>query len=331
MERASVKIYTMAHKAFLLPPDKLYVPLLCGAGCVSEDGRKRSALPGTEEYLRDDSGENISLKNPYYSELTGLYWAWKNDKDSDILGLAHYRRFLLDDRGMLFDRCHIEQVLNEYDIITTKQIILDHPYEEAFGGKHAPKDFKILRDVISLRYPEYLDIFEEVSSGTHTYFANMMIARRNVFDAYCEWLFDILFSMEKRVDMTGYNDYQKRLYGFVSELLLMVWIRYKGLKVKECSVAVIGEKKETWEALKKIEAFLRQKDLQGAAQYFMDLYGKRPDILMDASDINGELKRMVMLIQRLLKDVEDTGHSYLDEETDLHRLMDHYGVTEGSN
>ena len=111
----------------------------------------------------------------------------------------------------------------------------------------------------------------------------------------------------------------------------MVWIRYKGVKVKECSVAVIGEKKETWEALKKIEAFLRQKDLQGAAQYFMDLYGKRPDILMDASDINGELKRMVILIQRLLKDVEDTGHSYLDEETDLHRLMDHYGVTEGSN
>ena len=52
---------------------------------------------------------------------------------------------------------------------------------------------------------------------------------------------------------------------------------------------------------------------------------------MDASDINGELKRMVMLIQRLLKDVEDTGHSYLDEETDLHRLMDHYGVTDGSN
>ncbi|MCR5209498.1 MAG: DUF4422 domain-containing protein [Lachnospiraceae bacterium] len=326
MDRASVKIYTMTHKAFLQPPDKLYVPLLCGADCISENGAKRCTLSGTEAYLKDNEGDNISAKNPYYSELTGLYWAWKNDTDSEVLGLAHYRRFLLDDNGKMLNESRIKQILDGYDIITTKQIVLDYPYEEAFGGKHAGKDFNILREVISSCYPEYREIFEETASGTHTYFANMMIARRDIFDAYCGWLFDILFSMEKRVDMTGYNDYQKRLYGFVSELLLMVWIRYKGLKVKECSVAVIGEKKETAEALKVIGDLLGQKDLQGAAEYFMGLYGKRPDILMDASDINGGLKHMVMLIQRLLKDQEDTGHSYLEEETDICKLMSHYGI-----
>ncbi|WP_337484940.1 DUF4422 domain-containing protein, partial [Porcipelethomonas sp.] len=53
---------------------------------------------------------------------------------------------------------------------------------------------------------------------------NMFIMKRDKFDAYCEWLFDILFELEKRLDISNYNTNDARVFGFVSERLLDVWI-----------------------------------------------------------------------------------------------------------
>ena len=74
----------ITHKPYEMPKDAIYVPLQVGAAL-----RKKSSLVPT--YARDDTGENISRKNPYYCELTGLYWAWKNCS-ADYIGLVHYRR-----------------------------------------------------------------------------------------------------------------------------------------------------------------------------------------------------------------------------------------------
>ena len=60
-------IYTLTHKHFTKPDDNMYVPLQVGTAINSPLG-----------YLRDDTGDNISALNGYYSELTGLYWIWKN-------------------------------------------------------------------------------------------------------------------------------------------------------------------------------------------------------------------------------------------------------------
>ncbi|MCR5312388.1 MAG: DUF4422 domain-containing protein [Bacteroidaceae bacterium] len=39
----------------------------------------------------DDEGENISFKNPWYCEMTVMYWLWKNTQ-AEYKGLMHYRR-----------------------------------------------------------------------------------------------------------------------------------------------------------------------------------------------------------------------------------------------
>ena len=68
----------------------------------------------------------------------------------------------------------------------------------------------------------------------------MFIAPKEIISKYCEWVFPILFEVEKRVDMTGYDDYQKRIYGFLTERLFDVWMDKQNLKVKECDLKVDG-------------------------------------------------------------------------------------------
>ncbi len=68
----------------------------------------------------------------------------------------------------------------------------------------------------------------------------MFIAPKEVIAPYCDWVFPILAEVEKRVDMTGYDDYQKRIYGFLTERLFDVWMDRQNLRVKECELKVNG-------------------------------------------------------------------------------------------
>ena len=114
-----IRIYVMTHKKFEMPQSPLFRPLHVGRACGEDLG-----------YPGDDTGENISDKNCYYSELTGLYWVWKNCHDVDYVGTCHYRRYLLgaDERILMED--DYEKLLSEYDLITTDGAVQT-------GGNHS--------------------------------------------------------------------------------------------------------------------------------------------------------------------------------------------------
>ena len=104
----SVKLIIAAHKEFKLPENERYLPLHVGAACSNQH------LP----YIRDDSGDNISSLNPLFSELTGLYWAWKN-LGFDWIGLVHYRRYFAS--GL---KRHILREKELAPLLGTKRIII---------------------------------------------------------------------------------------------------------------------------------------------------------------------------------------------------------------
>lgn len=63
---------------------------------------------------------------------------------------------------------------------------------------------------------------------------NMFVMKKSLFDEYCTWLFDILFELEKRTDLSGYDSYEARLFGFMSERLFNVWLERQNLKNVRC-------------------------------------------------------------------------------------------------
>lgn len=223
-------IYIATHKVFNNPQIDNYIPLQVGA-----EGKKNLG------YLRDNSGNNISKKNPNFCELTGLYWIWKNCSD-DYKGLVHYRRYF--GKSNWSNKFNDIYSYNEMlDLLKNVDIVL--PYIECFK-QNAKEEilrecctmdvFSKLEQIISAKYPMYRDSFENYFAQNKTTLFNMMFCKAEIFDQYCEWLFDILFELEKKVDLSLLNPYQQRLYGFLSERLLNIWVDYHNLSIKNVSV-----------------------------------------------------------------------------------------------
>ncbi len=310
----SVKIFVMTHKQFEVPDDPMYIPLHVGHKNAREEFG----------YLGDDTGENISEQNCYYAELSGVYWVWKNNKDVEIVGVCHYRRYLTSEKGYVFTETEYEQILSKYDIVTTKLLELPGSYRDGFRAHHNVSALDETGCVISKLYPEYYDTFVRLVHQNKTYFGNIMVAKKELFDAYCEWLFTIFFALQKRINLSFADDYHKRVFGFISEFLLYVWVTVNQCRAFECRVAVIGEKKETHEVTAKMATFFKNKDVIGAKAYFEKILKQRPDILMEASDINGECKLCLQAVSTANLELVSYRSCFLDYMEDYMQIIKYF-------
>lgn len=305
----SVTIFTMTHKKFTEPEDPIYMPL--------HVGRAGGAGYG---YAGDDTGDNISEKNCYYGELTGVYWVWKNIRTSDYVGICHYRRYFCTEEGRIFNEKDYLSVLKDHDIIVSKKLKLSFSYFDGYASDYNIFDLVTTGEVIRQMYPEYYDTFEKLVHGNGTYFGNMMVTDKRLYDEYAEWLFSIFAEVEKKIDPSGYDDYHKRVFGFISEFLLYVWVEVKGLKAYECKVGMTTEKYETKQMKDRLADFFLQGDIAGAKEYFLSVLEKRPDVLMEASDITGELKLSMQVIAVCELERQEYGESVLDRLRQVHGM-----------
>lgn len=274
----NIKIYAMTHIKFTPPSNPIYIPLQVGSEVHPDLG-----------FLKDNTGDNISSLNCYYSELTGMYWVWKNITDCDVVGICHYRRYLLNAKEELLSASEIENILKEHDAITTKMLDLNFSYEYGFQENHTKEDLEAANHAIKKLYPDFYPLYVKCLKENHTYFGNMMISSKKLYDEYCSFLFPIFKEMSKELDLDSYDDYHKRLYGFISEFIWMVWTKYKNLKIYECKVGLVGEKRETKDVISHLWDLLALSKINEAKTYFLEVQRKRPDILMEASDIHNHL------------------------------------------
>lgn len=248
----NIKILICAHKDSRLPQHEYFYPIQVGAALTNV--RFFSA--------QDHTGENISGRNPHFCELTAHYWAWKNLK-YDIIGLNHYRRFFdfdrsfpsfspdrsfIDTNSFLKEKyCfpNLEYLLNNYDIILPPK--RHYPYNVAtqYAISHIVNDLHLLKEIIQETTPRYAGAFDTLMYHSNAYSGyNMFITKRKHFDEYSQWLFSVLFQLEKRVKLSAYPD-QARLFGYVSERLINVYCIKHRLKIKY--VPVIMPLEETFQ------------------------------------------------------------------------------------
>lgn len=183
-------------------------------------------------FIGDDTGDNISEKNPEWCELTSLYWAWKNLPRTKYFGIAHYRRYLdIDTRD---DSIDIE--MGDCDMIVTGPSI--SPYSNAHYLMYLStiEDFWIFADTFLEMHPEYGNEFIDYFFNQRwIYPNNVFLCRREVFDEYCEFMMPVLLETDKRM-LPGSYMRHRRAISYYGEFMLTLFIicRQKKVKVVDC-------------------------------------------------------------------------------------------------
>ena len=215
--------------------------------------------------------KEISALNPYFCELTAMYWAWKN-LDVDYYGLFHYRRVFDFTPHSFFERLkqfftpqshiiakyRLESTFitsylenNHIDILIPKPLSLRqdiNAYENFARGGHNIADLDKAIAYIQETYPFMSDSINQMlfTKGAKMCYWNIGIWRKEVFFAYCEWIFDVLFGIQDKIAYKSYDSHQARVFGFLAEWLFNVWLHYyrhtHTLHIKELKTELLYNK-----------------------------------------------------------------------------------------
>ncbi len=258
---SKIRIYSIYYSETVMPvQNDLYVPLMAGNAYKTDQNRM----------IGDDTGLSISDKNNYYSELTGIYWVWKNTKQ-DVTGCCHYRRYFSAQdeepvdlkikrafyyliglhkkrHGLIYtsnirrfsrkvlDERKIGEILEQYDAVLPQKRKLKYSVEEHYRRYHNSKDMEIIAHILGKNHPSFVGSFQKMLKSKSLYANNMFILPAHHFNRFMEWWFSVLLEFEKNVDLSSYKGYQQRVMGFIAERLLTTWFIHEELKVKELPV-----------------------------------------------------------------------------------------------
>jgi hypothetical protein len=258
-------VYVLHHRPFWTYESSIFKPI--------HAGKKASTI--TLDMIGDDTGDNISHKNVLYSEMTVLYWAWKNRPPGDFVGFVHYRRQFdtsfetLPSQGCYYastirymsqpellsnpvsaakfiNEQNIRNLMEEYDVIL--------PHKHFFGGQSVTQQFynshtcwQQVIDLLLEWYPERRKLIEQTFDVAHEgYMQNRFIMRDQLFEEYANWIFPFLEALEDRIttwDKVTLATF--RIFGGISERLLCLFIAIKkqesGIKILEVPTMLIND------------------------------------------------------------------------------------------
>lgn len=244
--KKNIIILIATHKKYRMPKESIYLPIHVGA-----EGKTSIGFQG------DNTGENISSMNPRLCELTAVYWAWKN-LDAEYIGLTHYRRHFtamtLPKRFLKRDKFELILKENELmDYIKNYDVLVPNKrkyYIESLRSHfiHLPytyeSDLRIFEKTMKKMAPDYAGAYDTVMNRSWAHMFNMFIMKKDIFDKYCEWLFPILFEVDKKIDVSKYTPMEARAAAYFGEFMLDIWLEKNLQRLRE--VGVMFMERQNW-------------------------------------------------------------------------------------
>ncbi len=272
-----MKIFLSYHKKCEIIKSEILEPIQVG----TEKSKDRLNM------LTDNVGDNISVLNDRYCELTAQYWAWKN-VEADCYGFMHYRRqfifkevpYCSDDGGLIcytkiddrykqeigLDDETIRMCIDGYDLVLPNYVdtynwvtVSNEVQFSSLDNLHA-RDFDIVCQTVLELYPQYEETVLEFRKGHYAYWYNMFIMKKEIFLEYSEWLFNILQTSEKKVDYSNYSQPERRTLAYMAERLLTIFVMKllkdkPDIKIKNLKISFVKyTEPEIYEHIEELES-----------------------------------------------------------------------------
>lgn len=223
MQRNNEKIFIFTYsKKIYCKKKNIYFPLEVGA--ANRDALHRPIYPFT-----DEKNDNNSFMNPVFGELTGLYWAWKNN-NSQYVGFYHYNKYL----KISVRKSQKFLKSNNGFIVAKKMKMKNHSNPEQYST--------FLKVLKKYDYNFYLTYCNYISNFGCGYISpcNMFITTRENLNKYCSFLFPLLDEIYKAIGITDNDKSIQRYCAFFAERLLTPYIEYNKIPYKEVPIKYIG-------------------------------------------------------------------------------------------
>lgn len=279
---ANIKILCCYHKEEPLLKSEIIIPVHAGRAVASEENSR--ALAGI---IGDNTGDNISELNPYFNELTVIYWAWKNRAalgGPEYIGLSHYRRqftlkkhgnlksfdprgtyYKLFERDFIKDPSRMKRFIQKYDIVVPESHVKPcrsnahgarADYLRAFNNQALEEALSIFKN----RNPQDAQLIEQLADSPCFHPFNMSVMRWPLFDAYCHFLFDSLLEFAKKFPpQDPHSPFPPRTCGMVGERMTSIWVElmrqtHPELRIGTLEVARRDDISSAPKTLKEIDA-----------------------------------------------------------------------------
>ncbi|MGY5584085.1 DUF4422 domain-containing protein [Vibrio cincinnatiensis] len=262
--RNNISIYTTHYQYDVVIDSPCVVPIHVG-----------HALAKDRFYdVTDSTGDNISERNPTFCELTAHYWVWKNKLDSDYIGFMHHRRHLCfneknNDKKNAWGLINYPEINNEYiskcglDEQTIQKLIKDYDilvaeqWDVRITGNKSNydlykntdflhiEDYEVALSILVDWYPEFKPYIEEYNNSYLGFYTNIFVMKKDIFVEYAEWIFPLLFEVEKCIDISKYSSVEKRVIGHIAERLVGIYmlklLREGKYKIKELKRTIVDD------------------------------------------------------------------------------------------